>query len=78
MYALTSFALTVGDKCIADVAAKILMPLFYHYYSKGEPPTYALQKAQLQYIQKLRKLNNAAPPSLWAPFLLQGTNTQAM
>ena len=54
-----------------DKEAPKQMKSFYTYYGQGVPPAQALRKAQLERITWMRKHLGAAPPSLWAPFIVQ-------
>ena len=56
-----------GDKSAIDQ-----MTTFYKHL-ENMPPVKALRRAQLDAIGKLKKIyNGAAPPVLWAQFMLQG------
>ncbi len=60
---------------VDDITAE-QMTTFYRSYGKGENPAKALRNAQLETIAKLREeYDGYAPPSLWAPFILQGPLT---
>ena len=54
-----------------DKQATKQMKTFYTYYGQGMHPVHALRKAQLERIDWMRKYLGAAPPSLWAPFMVQ-------
>ncbi len=57
----------VRDRIAADQ-----MKHFYEAYRRGVAPAAALREAQLQTIDKLRKvLDGAAPVRIWAPFIVQ-------
>ena len=57
---------------VSDEITVDLMKSFYRLYGRGMVPAQALQEAQLQTIAMLRNKIDIAPPSLWAPFILQG------
>ncbi|MEM9529778.1 MAG: CHAT domain-containing tetratricopeptide repeat protein [Pseudomonadota bacterium] len=57
---------------VADEATAGQMQTFYDHYGSSEPPADALRKAQLASINTLRKELGAAPPSIWAAFIIQG------
>ncbi|MDH5649993.1 MAG: tetratricopeptide repeat protein [Gammaproteobacteria bacterium] len=57
---------------VADQITADQMKRFYTLYGKGVNPSEALREAQLETIAKLRKEYGVAPPSLWAPFIMQG------
>jgi CHAT domain-containing protein/Tfp pilus assembly protein PilF len=60
---------------VADEITAEQMITFYRLYGKGESPAEALRNAQLETIAKLREeYDGFAPPSLWAPFILQGVS----
>jgi CHAT domain-containing protein/Tfp pilus assembly protein PilF len=54
-----------------DKQAAKQMKTFYTYYGQGMSPALALRKAQLERIAWMRTYLAAAPPSLWAPFMVQ-------
>ncbi len=56
---------------VDDITAE-QMTTFYRSYGRGENPSEALRNAQLETIAALRKEYGSAPPSLWAPFIMQG------
>jgi tetratricopeptide (TPR) repeat protein/CHAT domain-containing protein len=60
---------------VSDAITAKQMLQFYQRYGDGETPAAALRAAQLETIAGLRKQYGVAPPSLWAPFILQ---TQAL
>lgn len=61
----------IGDEITAGQ-----MNEFYRLYGKGNSPAEALRKAQLKTISQLRKKYGYAPPSLWAPFILQSVGAR--
>ncbi len=60
---------------VADKEARKLMKIFYKYYHQGMHPASALRKAQLERITRLRRDWGSASPSLWAPFVVQSSET---
>lgn len=54
-----------------DKQATKQMKSFYTSYGQGMLPAQALRTAQLERIAWMRKYMGEAPPSLWAPFLVQ-------
>lgn len=54
-----------------DQEATKQMQTFYTAYGQGLPPVQALRTAQLERMAWMRKYLGAAPPSLWAPFIVQ-------
>ena len=56
-----------------DLFTRALMREFYGEVSRGAPPADALQKAKLDLISHYGK---AAPPYLWAGFILTGANNR--
>ncbi len=61
----------VEDKITAEQ-----MHTFYKLYGKGKLPSEALREAQLKTIAQLREKFDYAPPSLWAPFILQSSGSK--
>ena len=59
----------VDDQVTADQ-----MKAFYQNL-RTMPPADALRQAQLETIRRLKERDGVANPGLWAPFILQGTNT---
>jgi len=57
---------------VSDEITAEQMKRFYTLYGKGANPAKALREAQLETIAMLREKLGFAPPSLWAPFIMQG------
>ena len=57
---------------VSDEITAEQMMTFYKLYGHGTPAAEALRSAQLETISKLRAKYGSAPPSLWAPFIMQG------
>ena len=58
---------------VSDQITATQMERFYTLYGKGKNPPEALREAQLETIADLRKKYGFAAPSLWAPFIMQGS-----
>ncbi len=58
-----------------DKQATKQMKTFYGSYGQGMHPAQALRNAQLERITWMRKYLGTAPPSLWAPFMVQSSGT---
>jgi CHAT domain-containing protein len=58
---------------VADATTAQQMMKFYQLFGQGTPAPHALRLAQLETIAKLRQDHGQAPPSLWAPFIMQGS-----
>ena len=58
---------------VSDNVTAEQMNIFYRMYGRGTAPAQSLRAAQLETIKTLRERFGTAPPSLWAPFILQGS-----
>ncbi|MFC1576625.1 tetratricopeptide repeat protein [Candidatus Omnitrophota bacterium] len=57
---------------VSDQITAYQMNTFYRLYGEGQPPSKALQIAQIELIHNLREEYGSAPPSFWAAFIMQG------